>query len=418
MHDAHHAPKATERTLTGDRTHMYAMTRRQLLARGAQAAGALGLGLLGGVLVAPAVRADGADDFGPLLPPNSDGVRLPEGFQSRIVAVSGRRVASTDYTWHEAPDGGATFATDDGGWIYVSNSELAFFRGGVGAIRFDREGTIVDAYSILHRTTRNCAGGPTPWNTWLSCEETGNGYVYECDPFTPGSQGVARPAMGVFNHEAAAVDPIAKTVYLTEDRPDGLLYRFTPADYPDLSSGKLEAAVVEGGGAIAPGETRTLSWRPVPDHSFWQADSREQVPDATRFNGGEGAWYEAGVVFFSTKGDNRVWKITTATQQLEIVYDLATQASPVLNNVDNVFAAPGGDVYVAEDPGQLQIVALTRTGQVKPMVQVVGHPGSEITGPALSPDGTRLYFSSQRSPGTTFEVTGPFLAQTEERQPT
>ena len=75
-----------------------------------------------------------------------------------------------------------------------------------------------------------------------------------------------------------------------------------------------------------------------------------------------------------------------------------------------MFVAPTGDVYVAEDPGDLQIVALTPSGGVHPLVQVVGHLGSEITGPALSPDGKRLYFSSQRSPGTTFEVTGPFMA--------
>lgn len=388
---------------------MIVLSRRQLLARGARAAGALGLGLLGGVLAPPAVRAAGADDFGPLQAPNADGLRLPAGFRSRIVAVSGQRVASTGYTWHEAPDGGATFATDDGGWIYVSNSERAFFMGGVGAIRFDRTGRITHAYSILRLTTRNCAGGPTPWGTWLSCEETSSGKVYECDPFTPGSQGEARPAMGVFNHEAAAVDPIAKTVYLTEDRSDGLLYRFTPARYPDLSSGVLEAAVASGDGPIAPGKARTLEWKAVPDPGADDLETRYQVPDAARFDGGEGAWYEAGFVFFSTKGDERVWKLTPASNRLEIVYDAATNPNPVLRDVDNVFAAPGGDVYVAEDSGTLQIVALTRTGQVKPMVQVVGHPGSEITGPALSPDGTRLYFSSQRSPGTTFEVTGPFL---------
>lgn len=386
------------------------LTRRVLLARGAQAAGALGLGLLGHVLAPPRALAAGADDFGPLEPPNADGLRLPRGFRSRIVAVSGERVGDTGYTWHSDPDGGATFATEDGGWIYVSNCERAFWLGGVGALRFDRTGRITSAYSILRRTTRNCAGGATPWKTWLSCEETSRGQVYECDPFTPGSQGIARPALGVFNHEAAVVDPVAKTVYLTEDRPDGLLYRFTPDRYPDLASGRLEAATLVGDGPIAPGETRQLGWQTVPDPSGSDAATRHQLPDAARFDGGEGAWYEAGRIFFTTKGDNRVWKLDPATGRLEIVYDLATSTHPILEGVDNVFAAPGGDVYVAEDGGDMQIVVLTRTGQVKPFVQVVGHPGSEITGPALSPDGSRLYFSSQRSPGTTFEVTGPFLA--------
>ncbi|MFT5696387.1 MAG: secreted PhoX family phosphatase, partial [Myxococcota bacterium] len=80
-------------------------------------------------------------------------------------------------------------------------------------------------------------------------------------------------------------------------------------------------------------------------------------------------------------------------------------------NVDNVFAGPNGDVYVSEDPGNLQIVALTPSGNVKPFVRMVGQTGTEVTGPALNPDGTRLYFSSQRNPGTTYEVTGPFLGR-------
>jgi secreted PhoX family phosphatase len=83
-----------------------------------------------------------------------------------------------------------------------------------------------------------------------------------------------------------------------------------------------------------------------------------------------------------------------------------------LSGVDNLLATPGGDLYVAEDGGDLQIVALTTTGQVQPILQLTGQSDTEITGPALSPDGRRLYFSSQRSPGTTYEVEGPFLGPT------
>jgi secreted PhoX family phosphatase len=90
------------------------------------------------------------------------------------------------------------------------------------------------------------------------------------------------------------------------------------------------------------------------------------------------------------------------------LYDLATSSNPELSNVDNVYVSRLGDVYVAEDPGNLQIIALTATGGVVPVVEVTGQVGTEVTGPALSPDGTRLYFSSQRNPGTTYEVTGPF----------
>ena len=338
---------------------------------------------------------------------------LPAGFSSRVVAVTGTTVPSTSYVWHDDPDGGATFPagpTRNSGWVYVSNSEVDSAGGGVGVLRFDADGVIVDAYSILSGTSRNCAGGPTPWGTWLSCEETSTGQVWECDPLSPGSQGVVRPAMGTFRHEAAAVDPVHQQVFLTEDRSDGLLYRFRPAAYPDLSSGVLEAAEILGAGSIQPGQTRSLAWLVVPDPTASGGTAtRDQVPAATAFDGGEGCWYENGLVYFTTKGDDRVWRIDTALDEITIVYDAATSSNPVLTGVDNVYVSPCGDVYVAEDGGDLQIVGISPSGAVQPVVQLVGTSGTEITGPALSPDGRRLYFSSQRNPGRTYEVSGPWL---------
>ncbi len=395
------------------------LSRRQFLAR--SAAGALGLGLGGtalSALVLPgSARAGGAADFGPLLAPDAHGLRLPAGFRSRIVARSGQSVGRTGFVWHADPDGGATYATGDGGWVYVSNAETDDGGGGVGVLRFDARANLVDAYRILSGTSRNCAGGRTPWQTWLSCEETPTGRVFECRPFDRNSQGTVRPALGVFQHEAVAVDPVRRRLYLTEDRTDGLLYRFTPAAWPSLERGVLEAAQIldpDRAGAIRPDQHRPLAWHVVPDPLATGTETRFQVPTATRFTGGEGIDFAPGPpadrIFFTTKGDDRVWQIDLANDRIAIRYDRVSSASPVLSGVDNLLVTPGGDLYVAEDPGDLQIVALTPDGGVVPIVQVTGHGDSEITGPALSPDGRRLYFSSQRHPGTTYEVEGPFLS--------
>ena len=345
--------------------------------------------------------------------PDENGIALPEGFSSRIIARSTEAVEGTDYIWHNAPDGGACFDAGDGGWIYVSNSEqFAEGAGGVSAVRFDSNGAIKDAYNILSGSTANCAGGATPWQTWLSCEEKfiGDrlGLVYECDPFGIKAP-VARPAMGAFPHEAVAVDDNMQALYLTEDWPDGRLYRFTPANYPDLGSGQLEVAEVIGD----PATGASVNWLTLPDPSGISGDTRLQVPKSTPFNGGEGIVFKDGLIFFATKGDNRIWCYDTVSNQLEILYDDDFYEEPVLQGVDNITIAPSGEIYVAEDGGSMQLVALTKDGTPYPIAQVFGQDDSEITGPAIM--GNRLYFSSQRGTGPfagtggiTYEITGDF----------
>ena len=109
-----------------------------------------------------------------------------------------------------------------------------------------------------------------------------------------------------------------------------------------------------------------------------------------------------------TGPDGRVWSYTPATNVLDIVYDAATASEAPLTGLDNVTVAESsGEVFVAEDGGNMEICLLVPDGAV-PFLRLEGADGSEITGPAFSPDGTRLYFSSQRHPGRTYEVTGPF----------
>ena len=341
--------------------------------------------------------------------PDENGLLLPEGFTSRVIARSDEEVEGTGYSWPVFPDGAATFPLAAGGWHLAVNSENPLEgEGGASGITFDADGEVVAAQRILEGTTMNCAGGPTPWGAWLSCEEIEGGLVWECDPSgqTPAEP---RPALGAFPHEAAAVDPDGETLYLTEDRPDGRFYRFTPDVYPDLTAGTLEMAQVDSSGGV--------TWLAVPDPSAADTPTREQVPDSTAFDGGEGVWYDQGSVYFTSKGDDHVRRYDTVGETIEIVYD----GSGELTGVDNITLEPGtGDLYVAEDGGNMEVVILTPEGDTVPFVRIVdeGVPAdglpSEITGPAFSPDGTRLYFASQRggpsNRGVSYEVTGPFRA--------
>lgn len=375
-------------------THL--SSRRQLL----QAALAVGAGTVGLTADPKKVFAakPGPSPYGSIGQQDNSGVLLPRGFRARVIARSGQRVPGTSFTWRGNPDGAATFADRDGGWFHAVNHEIRS-GGGVSVIHYRPDGGIRNAYSVLSSTRRNCAGGPTPWGTWLSCEEVGDGRVYECDPRRPG-QGSIRPALGSFNHEAVAVDPARGHLYLTEDRGDGLLYRFRPNRYPNLSSGVLEAARMSSSGQV--------SWVRIPDPDARTKETRFQVSGVTRFKGGEGIWYHGGRVWFTTKGDDGVWEFNLGANRITRIWN----GGQPLTGVDNItVAGRSGDIYVAEDGGNMEVVIISTEGNVAPFLRVRGQSRSEITGPVFNPAGNRMYFSSQRGSdgnGITYEVVGPF----------
>ncbi len=384
------------------------MERRNLLRAGVISAGAAAFtgALWKEAFAAPA--QPGAGPYGPLQAANAHGIQLPAGFTSRIIARSTQTVTGTSYAWHQAPDGGACFA-DGSGWIYVSNSEIdAASGGGASAIRFSAAGAITGAYRILGNSNINCAGGATPWGTWLSCEEVERGRVFETDPRGVNAA-VSRPAMGRFKHEAAAADPVRRVIYLTEDEPDGCFYRFIPNTWGNLASGRLQVA--RGG----TGTSGAITWANVPDPDGSPTATRNQVSGVKRFNGGEGCWYQSGVCYFTTKGDNRVWAYNAAASTIELAYDDSlVSGAPPLTGVDNIVGSRSGDLYVAEDGANMEICLITPNDVISVFARINGQSSSEITGPAFNPAGNRFYFSSQRgttgssSAGITYEVTGPF----------
>ena len=410
------------------------MQRRDLLKAAAATATVSAVGGPALFRGAWAARAQVPGD-GPFGPPSVDtghGFAVPEGFTARVVATGGEPVGGTDYVWHPASDGAGTFATPDGGWILVSNSESGSATGGASAIRFgppgsDGEAPIADAYRVLGRdvgteSAGNCAGGVTPWGTWLSAEENdGAQHVWECDP-TGRSPAIELPQLGTFAHEAAAVDPATGIVYLTEDREDCRLFRWVPdvtpplGARPDFDRGGLQVA----GFGDPPGSASdgTATWIDVDASD----PSTYKPAGSTPFVRGEGMWFHEGFVYWVATTNTEIYAYETATGRQTVLHDHRTHETS-LRYADNICVHPRTtDLYVAEDgTDQIEVVLITAADTdgarvVAPFVRALPgeHDGSEFAGPVFDPSGTRLYLASQRrGEGVVYEIRGPFAPEPE-----
>ena len=410
-----------------------------------------------------------ADGYGPLRP-TADGttgldlLELPEGFRYVSFGWAGDPMEGGLKT-PALHDGMAAFGGRDGLVTLIRNHEvgpgpcfstpLAYDRraaGGTTTLVFDPvAGKLVSARASLSGTVRNCAGGPTPWNSWLTCEETtlgadedpllerNHGYVFEVPVEGTPSKEPLRD-MGRFVHEAVAVDPESGIVYQTEDRRRAGLYRFVPRTRGRLADGgRLQMLAIPGRPRLdtrtgqASGARYPVRWIDIDD------PSRAHVMISTRDDAGvfsqgleaggaifgrlEGAWYADGSVFVTaTDGGNaragQVWELDVREQEIRLVFE--SPAASVLNMPDNLVVSPRGGLVLCENGSTSPYIhGLTREGRIarfaKNNVRLRGeHNGiqgdfrtREFAGATFSPDGQWMFVNVQ-IPGITFAITGPW----------
>lgn len=421
------------------------------------------------------------DGFGPLMDDAKGVLALPKGFSYKIISKAGEQMDDGLFV-PQRHDGMAAFQNADGTTTLIRNHENYFdvddsfhrgdeklfqsinpnliydngepgYRpaGGTTSIIYDTKSQqIVGHYASLVGTAVNCCGGPTPRNTWLSCEEVlfmnedgmeqNHGYVFEV-PSDKRLIGQHKPqpikAMGRFKHEATATDPRTGFVYETEDEHESLFYRYRPVNKDNLlAGGALEALVIEGQNGfdtrnwnasptdVSVGQKLKTRWVAMEDVDNPDEDLRfrgREEKGAAIFARGEGMWFGHDSVFFAcTSGGSeelgQIWRYTPnlsdpqnpdQTGTLELFSE--PNQSDVLERSDNITIAPWGDVLVCEDgPGTNYLRGITPEGKVYTLARN-DFNDSEIAGVCFSPDGSTLFFNLQTA-NMTIAITGPWQA--------
>ncbi|MFF0384888.1 alkaline phosphatase PhoX [Streptomyces sp. NPDC004286] len=450
-------------------------SRRQVLAS-ASAVGA-GIAFTGALseLFAGTAAAQplGRTGYGPLVPDPDGLLDLPKGFRYRVLSREGDPLRSGEGPVPSNHDGMAAFAGRDGRTHLVRNHEnrpTAKIRvpavegltydpeghGGCTALTLDSRNRVLSERVAIAGTAVNCAGGRTPWGTWLTCEETedragdnghtkDHGFIFEVHPTDPHRTGaVPLTAMGRFQHEAIAIDPRRGVVYETEDaflKPFGLFHRFLPekplGGVGSLrAGGRLQAMRVPGVPDLSTVQETGASfdgveWVDVPDPLAATTPTRLQdygprgITHAQKL---EGCYWGGSCVYFvssfahSAEGSaadhfGQIWRYDPERRRLTLVIVFGPDTDVQLpgESPDNICLAPSGGLMVCEDGnGAQHVFGVTRGGEVYAMArgrQNLGTPEEpewgEFAGVTFSPDGDTMYVNCY-TPGTTFAVTGPW----------
>jgi len=289
---------------------------------------------------------------------------------------------------------------------------------------------VLKEYLSLSGTHQNCAGGTTPWGTWLSCEEkvdkkrkgcVSHGYVFEVDPRNP-SLNSPHPLkkLGRFNHEAVAFDRF-NNAYLTEDRSDGLIYKFIPKYPNNLKEGELFALSITGikdarnwdSSLIDLNKTYLADWIKIEDYNPDYDSVREEgiIKGATPFARPEGIIAGNDSIYICcTSGGSlkkgQIWKLNpTVFNEISIELWYEVRDTTSLNMPDNITISPWGDLIVCEDNSDInRLWGITTKG--KPyLIAQNSYSNSEFAGVCFSPMDNTMFVNLQ-SNGLTLLING------------